>query len=193
MAKGHNDLQLPHMTFMAHNGIIVIEANHFAVKKDTSAGEFKELIYYGRSGSGMKVFPSTVNFKETDKKPTLTYRFYIEESGTHTVEVWTTPVNPAQSNHPLRFMMGKPDDTQQLIIAVPSDFVAFHTDSRWCRGVLDNIRKNKVSIQFKQGIQEIAIAALEAGLIIERVLIYMNGTEPLVSFLGPQESLCKDE
>jgi hypothetical protein len=191
MAKGHNNLQLPPMTFMAHNGIIVIEANHFASKKDTDAGKFKELNHYVRSGAGMKVFPSTANFVETDKKPVLTYRFFIEEAGDYTVEVWTTPVNPAQANQPLRFMLGKPDSGLQLITAVSSDFVAFHTDSRWCRGVLNNIRKNSLSLKFDLGIQEIAIAPLEAGLIIERILIYKNGAEPQDSFLGPQESLCK--
>ena len=187
-AKGHHNLKLPPMTFMAHNGIIVIHANHFAAKKDTDEGSFTELKQYGRSGAGMKVFPSTANFKETDKKPVLTYRFLIEEEGDYTVEVWTTPVNPARANQPLRFMLGKPDSGQQLITSVPADFVAFHSDPRWCQGVLDNIRKTAATLNFKQGVQEIAVGALEAGLILERILIYRKGDEIPVSYLGPQES-----
>jgi hypothetical protein len=191
-AKGHHYLKLPPMTFMAHNGIIVMEANHFAAKKDTGEGSFAELKYYGRSGTGMKVFPSTANFKETDKKPVLTYRFFIGEDGDYTVEVWTTPVNPTRANQPLRFMLGKPDSGQQIITAVPADFVAFHSDPRWCRGVLDNIRKTSAELNFTQGVQEITIAALEAGLILERILIYKKGDEVPISYLGPQESFFED-
>jgi hypothetical protein len=191
MAKGHNDLNLPPMTFMAHNGVIVIQAGHFAEKKDTSAGLFTELKHYGRSGTGMKVFPSTANFRETDKKPVLTYRFFIEKDGDYTIEIWTTPVNPARANQPLRFMLGKPDSGQQIITAVPADFVAFHTDSRWCGGVIDNIRKTSAELNFKQGVQELTIAALSEGLIVERILIYQKGNTYPVSYLGPPESFCK--
>jgi hypothetical protein len=187
-AKGHHNLNLPAMTFMAHNGVIVMEASHFAGKKDTDSGAFTELKHYGRSGAGMKVLPSTANFRETDKKPVLSYRFYIEEAGEHTVEVWTSPVNPAQANQPLRFMLGKPDSGQHIVSAVPADFIAFHSDPRWCRGVLDNIRKSTAPLIFEKGIQEIVIGALEAGLIIERILIYKKGFTYPVSYLGPPES-----
>jgi hypothetical protein len=191
-ARARHNLNLPPMTFMAHNGVIVMEANHFAVKKDTDAGAFTELKHYGRSGAGMKVFPSTANFIETDKKPVLGYRFFAEEAGEYTVEVWTTPVNPARVNQPLRFMLGKPDSGQQIIIAVPSDFVAFHSDPRWCRGVLDNIRKTSAELNFTRGVQEITIAALDAGLVLERILIYKKGNTCPVSYLGPQESFFSD-
>jgi hypothetical protein len=179
------------MTFMADNGIIVIEANHYADSKYTYLGVFTGLNHYGRSGGGMKVLPSTANFNETDEKPTLTYRFFIEESGDYTVEIWTTPSNPTQSNQPIRFTLGKPDSKQQTIIAVSADFVPFHTDQRWCQGVLDNIRKTAVPLNFEKGIQEITIGALEAGLILERILIYKKDNEPLVSYLGPKESFCQ--
>jgi hypothetical protein len=188
MAKSHHNLNLPPMTFMAHNGVIVMESAHFAEKKDTASGAFTELIHYGRSGTGMKVFPSTANFTETDESPALTYRFLLEKGGDYTVEVWTTPVNPAQANQPLRFTLEKSEGSPQTITAVPADFVAFHSDPRWCRGVLDNIRKSAASLSFAQGIQEITIGALEAGLILERILIYPKDNAPPVSYLGPKES-----
>jgi hypothetical protein len=187
-AKSRHNPNLPPMTFMSQNGIIVIEAKHFAGKKDSAAGGFMELNNYGRSGTGMKVFPSTANFNETDENPLLTYRFLIEKAGDYTVEVWTTPVNPVQSNKPLRFTLGKPENAPHIITAVPADFVAFHTDPRWCQGVLDNIRKSAAALTFEQGVQEIAVGALEAGLVLERILIYPKGGEPPASYLGPQES-----
>jgi hypothetical protein len=187
-AKAHKNLNLPLMTFMAENGVITMEAHHFASKKDTSLGAFIELKNYGRSGTGMKVFPSTANFKETDEKPSLTYHFLIEETSEYTIEIWTTPTNPAQAKKPLRFTLEKSKNKPQIVTAVPADFVPFHTDTRWCQGVLDNIRKSTVSLYLEQGVQEITIGVLEAGLVLERILIYKKGNEPPASYLGPKES-----
>ncbi|MDR0322732.1 MAG: glycosyl hydrolase 115 family protein [Treponema sp.] len=187
-AKTLHNLHLPPMTFMANNGVIVMEANHFAVKKDSAAGTFTELKNYGRSGAGMKVFPSTANFNETDENPALTYRFYIEETGDYNVELWTTPVNPAQANQTLRFTLEKSGSARQIITTVPADFTAFHSDPRWCQGVLDNIRKSAAQLNFEKGVQEITIGALEAGLILERILIYKKDSKLPVSYLGSKES-----
>jgi len=180
---------LPPMTFLENNGVIAMEANHFCGRKDALGGSFAELKGYGRSGCGMKVFPTTINFGEASQRPALTYRFLLEGSGSYTSEVWITPVNPVQNNQPLRFMFTASHGKEQLITAVPSDFKAgSNSDKRWCDGVLDNIRICKIPLNMEKGIQEISIGAVEAGLVFERILIYRNETPPLASYLGPPES-----
>jgi len=179
---------LPELTHLENNGVVIIKANNFCDKKDVDAGGFVHLENYGRSGTGMKVYPTTANFTETDDKPELSYRFLAEESGDYTVEVWTTPTNPLRNNTPIRFTINAEGNSEQLITTVPADFVPFHTDSRWCDGVLDNIRKTKTVLTFNKGVGEITIGALEAGLILERILIYRNDNTPKPSYLGPQES-----
>jgi hypothetical protein len=179
---------LPPMTFLENNGVIAMEANHFYAKKDTGAARFIELKNYGRSGAGMKAFPTLCDFSEKDDKPALSYRFVIEEAGTYTAEIWTTPTNSVQNKRPLRFMLTS-NGGNQIITAVPQDFMAGSpSDERWCIGVLDNIRINKTALRFDKGIQEISISPLEAGLILERILVYKEGCEPLPSYLGPTES-----
>jgi hypothetical protein len=54
--------------------------------------------------------------------------------------------------------------------------------------VLDNIRISKTTLEFEQGVQKITIGALEAGLVLEKLLIYKKGSEPEKSYLGPPES-----
>ena len=165
-----------------------MEANHFCAKKDTQAGSFLELENYGRSGAGMKVFPTTANFGEQDEKPSLSFRFLIEETGNYTAEIWLTPTNSVQNKRPLRFALASQGKTQ-VITAVPSDFNAGSpSDRRWCEGVLDQIRVSKASLSLEKGVQEISIGALEAALVLERVLIYKEGGGPLESYLGPKES-----
>jgi hypothetical protein len=140
----------------------------------------------------MKVFPTTACFTERDELPVLTYRFLIEEAGTYTAEIWTTPTNSVQNKHPLRFRFESSPGGTQIITAVPADFMAGSpSDKRWCDGVLNQIRISKISLTFEKGVQEIAIGALEAGLVLEKVLVYQNGREPLESYLGPPNNCAR--
>jgi hypothetical protein len=185
-AKNSNTKSLPPHTFLENNGVIVMEANQFCDKKDTATGSFAELKNYGRSGAGMKVFPTTASFAERDEKPSLTYRFLIEETGAYTAEIWLTPTNSVQNKRPLRFALTS-SGKEQIITAVPADFMAGSpSDKRWCEGVLNQIRICKASLPLEKGVREIAIGALEAGLVLERVLIYREGKAPLESYLGPK-------
>jgi hypothetical protein len=177
--------KLPPMTFLENNGVIVIPANRFYEKKDTASAGFKELKNYGRSGVGMKVFPTTACFTEHDDAPALSYRFLIEEAGMYTAEIWTTPTNSVQNKRPLRFRF-ESKEGKEIITAVPADFMAGSpSDQRWCEGVLNNIRVSKVPLTLKEGVREISIGALESALVLEKILIYREGREPLPSYLGP--------
>jgi len=183
------NLDLPEKTFLENNNVIAINANHFCAKKDVSKGGFKELKNYGRTGCGMKVFPVTSDFNENEEKPSLTYRFLIEKDGEYTIEVWTTPVNSVQNKRPLRCQLETGKGEKQIIVTVPDDFRAGSPgDSRWCQGVLDNIRVTKASFNFEKGVQEITVSALEAGLVLERIIIYPKNNPPFKSYLGPLES-----
>jgi hypothetical protein len=181
--------KLAPMTFLENNGVIVIDANHFCEKKDVQAGCFTELKNYGRSGVGMKVFPTTACFTEHDESPSLKYRFLIEEAGKYTAEIWTSPTNSVQNKRPLRFRLESSQGDKKIITAVPADFMAGSpSDNRWCEGVLNQIRVSKISLTFEKGINEISTGALEAALVLEKLLIYKEGREPLESYLGPPES-----
>jgi len=183
---------LPEKTFLENNNVIAINANHFCGKKDVPKGGFVELKNYGRTGCGMKVFPVTSDFNESEEKPSLTYRFLIEKSGDYDVEVWTTPVNSVQNKRPLRCQLETSKGEKQIIVTVPDDFRAGSPgDARWCQGVLDNIRVSKASFSFEQGVQEISVSAMEAGLVLERVVIYLKDNPPFKSYLGPTESFFK--
>ena len=183
-----NPVGLPAATHLENNGTFVIMADCFCAKKDVELGGFVQLENYGRSGVGMKVYPTTVNFDLTDDKPELTYRFYTELASEYVVEIWTTPTNPVRNNTPIRLTVNAKGNTEQVMTTVPADFVPFHTDPQWSEGVLDNIRKTKAELTFATGVQEIVIGALEAGLILEKVLIYRKGNEPKKSYLGPRMS-----
>jgi len=179
---------LPSMTHLEKAGVVVMAADKFYEKTDVDAGRFIHLKRYGRSGAGMKVYPTVVNFDVTDEKPELNYQFFLEEAGDYVVEVWTTPTNPLRNNTPIRLVLGGTGNTNQIVTTVPADFVPFHSDPRWSAGVLDNIRKTKANMNFGEGLQILTIGALEAGLILEKILIYRPENPPKASYLGPLSS-----
>ena len=186
-ARAH-DANLPPMTHLANNGIITMSSADFVEKKFGTDGEFISLKGYGRTGHGEKVYPTTANFTESDDKPEISYQFNTEQTGKYVVEVWTTPTNPMTNNTPIRFALSGGTSAPQTITTVDKDFVPFHTDARWSSGVLDNIRKTSATMTFDAGVNRVTIGALEAGLILERILIYLPEHAPKPSYLGPKNS-----
>lgn len=175
--------------FLPDQGIITIEAHHYSGRRDTGKGAFQELDGYGRSGHGMKVFPVTAHFTETEEAPSLSYCFLAPEDGAYQVEVWVSPTNPVQNGMPLRFTLETSGGSSQTVTVLPADFRAGDwNDRRWSQGVVDQIRIVTAQISCTKGIQNITIGALEAGLVLERILIYRQGNGPKPSYLGPLES-----
>lgn len=187
--KAVNKDNLPEKTFLENNGIITIAANHYCHIHNAPNAAFLELESYGRNGCGMKVFPTTVDFSPSDDKPTLTYRFLAEHTGDYEAEIWITPTNSVKHMRPLRFMLSGSEGATQILEAIGADFKAGDSkDAAWRDGVLRQIRIIKTEISVEKGICEITIGALEAGLILERILIYQKGQPPKASYLGPLES-----
>jgi hypothetical protein len=183
-AKATDIEGLPPRTFLNNRGVVVIDANHYSYREATKLGGFEELFDYGRTGSGMKVFPLTSCFVKEQKRPSLTYNFLVEEPGEYVVEVWTTPTNPVKRQKPLRFMVN-----ERILTAVTDTFDAGNPkDLKWCAGVLDNIRRTDCVIRFQEGVQQIVIKPLEPGLIVERIIIYKTDYQLRESYLGPKES-----
>lgn len=80
-------------------------AKHFAAKKDVPAGDFEVIDDYGKYGSALKVFPSTAVFNEMQEKPTVTYRFLIEEVGEYSIEFLTAPFNSVVNKQAVNITM----------------------------------------------------------------------------------------
>ena len=175
---------LPEYTFLAHNGVIAMGSEHYCRKKDTAEGSFKAISGYGKYGAGIKVFPSTADFSEEGDRPEVIYRFLIEEAGEYQVDIITSPFNSVV-NHRSVNMMVQGRKTELL----PEDFRGGdYNDERWCAGVLNQERRCSVTLHFDKGVQELTLGALEAGVVLERILIHKPSLMLPDSYLGPEES-----
>lgn len=179
----------PAHTFLPQNGVIVMDAVHYAQKRDTDRGAFRTLAGYGRYGSGVKVFPVTADFTENEDRPELTYRFFLEKEGDYRVELLAAPTNPAVDKGALRMTVTDQNGVSRTAVFVDRTFRAGdYRDSLWCRGVLDQIRTAGVVFSFSGGMQELTVGALEAGTVLERIRIYEVSHTLSESYLGPEES-----
>lgn len=179
---------LPPMTFLPKGGAIVMNADHYAAKRDVNGGAFCRIGGYGQYGAAMKVAPSTVSFDADGESPELTYRFLIPKSGDYLVEILAAPTNPSVSGQGIRFRL-ESAGVRQIPELVPGDFKAGDTrDARWCRGVLDQIHRAEAVMHFEEGVRELTLGALEAGFLPERIRVYPVGSRMPVSYLGAEES-----
>lgn len=179
-------------TFLPRNGVIVMEAHHYMKKTDVAEGAYKHLAGYGRSGNGMKVFPATASFAEKKERPELVYSFMLPKEGEYDVELWSSPVNSLENNKPLRIVftaegVGKYEE-KEIEILGKNYRGGENSDWEWCVGVMNQIRKTKTKCTFGKGMNQIKIGAMEAGFVLERILIYQEQNRPDESYLGPVES-----
>jgi hypothetical protein len=175
-AKAVNTAGLPAKTHLEKKGIIAMSAADFFGKKDTEKGSFEIMEGYGKYGVGVKVFPSTAVFSMEEEKPVVSYRFLAEEAGEYEVELVVAPTNSVVNKQSVNVTLQVNEDAPVKVTVVPADFRAGESgDWRWSEGVLNQERRVRTKVQLQQGIQTIGIGAMEAGTVLERVVIYRNG------------------
>ena len=181
---------LPAGTFLPANGVTVMDADHYTEKKDTGRGAYQVIKGYGRYGVGVKVSPCTADFMEKEERPELTYRFLIPQTGDYRVELLAAPTNSPVNGRAMRLTVGDGRTEMQTLTLVDEQFRAGENrDAGWCQGVLDQIRTVSAVMHFEEGVRQLTVGALEAGVVLERIRIYPADMTLPKSYLGPQESM----
>ncbi|WWD20430.1 hypothetical protein CI109_104906 [Kwoniella shandongensis] len=201
------------------DGYVVMEARHFSRNTSVEGYAYEEIEWYGRTISGLEMFPvSTKNFT-LGQGPKLEYDFWShdtsdslvnlndEDEGEATVEV-IVQIGPSNN-----FILGK-----QLTLGVQLDSLPptevhpiplgdLGDDQRkgevgavpkdWFDVVMNEIRNVTLSIPVKDedtwkeaGKHTVSIWGMSAGIVIERIWVDLGGIkERGYSYLGPPESI----
>ncbi|KAK8849799.1 hypothetical protein IAR55_005135 [Kwoniella newhampshirensis] len=204
----------PPAAFHGHvqgDGYVVMEAKHFSRNSSVEGYAYEEIEWYGRTISGLEMFPvSTKNFT-VGQGPKIEYDFWshdtIETLPEDHVEV-TVQIGPsnnfivgkqlslglqvddmeAEEIHPIPLGDLGEDKRKGEIGAVPTD---------WFDVVMNEIRNVTLSVPVKDqhswkeaGNHTVTIWGMSAGLVVERIWVDMGGIkERGYSYLGPPESL----
>ena len=178
---------IPSMTFIESHNVISIEAEHFVKNISKTKVQWKVLKNYGRTLSGIKMFPTTESFDNIDDSPYLEYSIKLNEDAEYDLSVYTSPANNIQIDKRLKYAVQFDDENPVIVNSLSEDFIAGdYNNESWCRGVLDNIRISKTNHKLNKGIHTLRFYGLDGGIVLEK-LVLSNGKLPY-SYFGPEES-----
>lgn len=181
---------LPQGTYLERDNMIVMDAAGYVHKHDTEKGSYQVIPGYGKYGCGVKVFPSTAVFTESEERPFLTWQFQIPQAGEYQVDLLVAPTNSVVSRQGVYVLVRNSCVEQHRVEITAPDFRAGESgDPRWARGVLDQIRICSVCLPFEAGLQQLTVEALEAGVVLEQIRIHRPQVQVQPSYLGPDVSL----
>lgn len=190
---GKPELEAAAGTFTEGENGFVINAAHFSEKAD---GEWKGetaayhiLEDYGKYGTAVKVFPTTACFSEHGKAPYLEYRLFTENAGDYILEVHSAPGNPVDEGRGLAFAYSVNGQEARSADTIPSGYRAGDTGCEyWCQGVLNQVHRCRIKVRLSRGNNELRIYAVDAPLVLERLVLWPEGKDRKESYLGAPES-----
>ena len=71
---------------------------------------------------------------------------------------------------------------------IPDGYAIGDGQEFWGRGVLSNIRQKDITLDLREGLNEITIGALSPGYVLEKIVLWPEGREPQYSGLGPVQT-----
>ena len=187
-------LDVPDGTFVAENGMFVLDAVHFTEAKggifQGETAEFKELKQFGKYDSGIKVFPVTASFLSEHHAPAVIYQICSEMSGTYCLELHTSPANPLVYGGERRMGVSVNGKQEEEIGFTGKDYKSGEVScSSWKEAVLNQEHVGRGKVMLEKGVNKIQISAREAGIVLQRLVLYPIDTVKKESYLGPKESM----
>lgn len=186
-ANRFNTQGLPKNTFVDTNGVISMEAEHYAGNVALGGGEWKVIDDYGLNLSSMKVFPTGLGQKEPGKDaPYLEYRF-ISKSDKVKVYAYGAPTNNLTPQTGMRYAVAIDDEKSQLVDTFKNTLPVGY-GREWEEGVMRNCRVFETSHKLgKDKVHTLRFYMVDSGYVLQKLVIdCSDGIKE--SFLGPQET-----
>ena len=185
---------LPAGAFLAEHGMFVMDAVHYADKQaglyEGEAVEFKELYDFGKYQSGIKAFPVTASFDSKENAPSVTYEIYSEEEKDCLLNLYTSPANPLIYGGKLSMEVSVNEEVGKLVEFTEDGYKGGEPGCiPWEQAVLNQEHVGSTEISLKKGLNKITVFAREAGMVLERLVVYPKNMERAVSYLGEKECI----
>ena len=181
---------LPPMTFVERDGIVSMEAEHFAGNKVKDGYQWKRLTEYGKTLSSLKVYPMDRNFDKAGEGPSLDYSIAIREGGDYKLRVITAPTNNLEDGRNMRYAVSVDECAPQEVKTIPDEHYniggGHWKEKDWAEGVLNNCHYGESTVTLQPGVHTIHVYAMEAGVVLQKLVLY-KGDLP-VSYFGPTEN-----
>ncbi len=181
--------ELPEGVYLESDGVICMEAAHFACKHDVQGAAWTVLSPHGRMGSGIKVLPPTADCCAWPDRPFVEYRFLAESAGDYLLEMHMGPCNTATMEHRLCFGLSMNGEPMREINGVGENFRSLDLKCmEWDHSVRSNIRIRTVPVKCRADENVLRIAGGSPMVLLERLILYPAARPLPASYLGPKES-----
>lgn len=187
IAKVTDISSLSAKTFVEANGIISIEAEHYASNVAKSGVQWKTIDHYGKTLSSIKMFPTTVSFTNQETAPYVEYKVYVASDAQYTLTSYVVPTNNLAMDSRLRYAVAFDDGTATTVDTLPSDFIAGDNgNAPWSNNVMNNIRTTTSTHTLTKGTHTLRFYGLDAGLVLQKLVLSSSALP--TSYFGPEES-----
>lgn len=184
--------KIPDNVFLESDGYIAIEASHFCRKKDVDNGAFRILSPYGRTGSAIKVFPCTIDFRNQEERPYVEYYFETKQTGLYKLWFYLAPSTPVVFER--EQYIGYSVNSGPVVIrnTVERLDIPFFLSEQWKREAMDNIKMVRQEVLCNKGINILRFYGMSPAIVLERIVLSGENIELPQSYLGPKESYIKN-
>ncbi|KAK9471182.1 uncharacterized protein V1510DRAFT_219005 [Dipodascopsis tothii] len=175
--------------FVETSAHISIEAEHATRNSSTSDAEYVVIENYGRTLSGVTLFPVSADSQSTADGPCLEYDLYlftVPEYGAN-VTVYTSPTLNINPYRPLKYAIALDDDEPQVNRLVVDAADPLDMPATWTEGVQDNVWVLTTNHNFTEpGEHTLKLWALEPAVVFQKIVIDLGGVAE--TYLGPPET-----
>lgn len=170
------------------DGYVAIEAGSPSALAASGEFRWEDIPFYGRTVSGLSVFPVSSTEFEPGKGPSARYDFWATSAGQVEVTLHLGPALNFILGRRLAFAARVDDGKLQTIYPVPEAKPGTLPDD-WEEVVANEVRTVAFQSQLGMGPHSLTVYAMTAGIVLERIVIDFGGVKRRgYSYLGPPAS-----
>ena len=138
--------------------------------------------------TALKVFPATANFENSEERPYLEYTFAAAKDGDYHVQFHMSATTPVTFEPKQYIGYSVNGGAVQVVNTVHEENRPFFGSEQWYAEGFANVKLTEAMIPCHAGINTLRFYAVSPAIILEKIVLWPDGTTLPESYLGPRES-----
>ena len=136
----------------------------------------------------LKVFPATANFENSEERPYLEYAFAAAKDGNYHVQFHMSATTPVTFEPKQYIGYSVNGGAVQVVNTVHEENRPFFGSEQWYAEGFANVKLTEAVILCHAGVNTLRFYAVSPAIILEKIVLWPDGTTLPESYLGPRES-----
>lgn len=138
--------------------------------------------------TALKVFPATANFENSEERPYLEYTFAAAKDGNYHVQFHMSATTPVTFEPKQYIGYSVNGGAVQVVNTVREENRPFFGSEQWYAEGFANVKLTEAVILCHAGVNTLRFYAVSPAIILEKIVLWPDGTSLPESYLGPRES-----